>query len=86
VEEQVYQVLVYSLILLVDRGEGAGLEGEVRLLDHRGMFHLVLPPEGSRYSLRLGTDRQSSLLVSPFIQIVEMGTYHNHRVLDLQMT
>jgi hypothetical protein len=68
VEEQVYRVLVYSLNLLVDRGGGAGLVGGVRLLDHRGMFHLVLPPGGSRCLLRLGTDRLSFLLVSQFIQ------------------
>jgi hypothetical protein len=73
VEERVYQVLVYSLIPLVDRGGGAGLEGEVRPLDHRDMFHLVLPPGVGRCLLRLGTDRQSSLLVSPFIQIAERG-------------
>lgn len=63
-EERVYRVLVYSLIPLVDRGGGAGLEGEVRPLDHRDMFHLVLPPGVGRCLLRLGTDRQSSLVIS----------------------
>jgi hypothetical protein len=61
------------LILWDDRGGGAGLEGEVRPLDHRGMFHLVLPPEGGRCLLRLGTDRLSSLLVSEFIQYCVKG-------------
>jgi hypothetical protein len=66
--EGVYRVSVYSLIPLVDRGGDAGLEEGVRLLDHRGMFHLVLPPGGSRCLLRLGTDRRASLDISCVLQ------------------
>ena len=72
-EERVYRVLVCSLILLVDRGEGAELERVVRPLDRHGMFHLALLLGGESCHCRLDTGRPSSLVISPLFQCDNAG-------------
>jgi len=73
VAERVYRVLVYSLILLVDRGGGAGLERVVRPLDHHGMFHLALLLGEESCHCLLGTGHPSSLIISAFVQCDNAG-------------